>query len=321
MCVCLFITSVYRWRIPSHPWPDRCRGCYCCAAPLTRCWPSAHSRQTQPHYTVRSHWCTHTSFVPHNSYGYGQRDRLGIAEAGKEKKGIRRKGKWSEVIKNRCIYWYVIATWGSLLLICFPVCLLFPPSPLFSSSIFSLPLSLFHAVCLTCGVRSSSIFSAEAICVPPICMDQPAGVSLPSSHCYKRLLVSFWVKVEQFFNFCLCILHCMSLLITCVLFSCKSTVVSDDCGCPAGWRRSPETTCDKICKVTCDFLTDTCQVVLCHRGLLGLKLLLHSIFTDNALRHHSLSQRNILGPLRGYWMCSYIRVQLKQSKIKKKKIL
>ncbi|KAJ4935370.1 hypothetical protein JOQ06_016906, partial [Pogonophryne albipinna] len=27
----------------------------------------------------------------------------------------------------------------------------------------------------------SSIFSAEAIWVPPICMDQPAGVSVPSS--------------------------------------------------------------------------------------------------------------------------------------------
>jgi len=111
VCVslCLFITSVYRQRIPSHRQPDRCCSSYCCAAPLGRTLLAfsplidKHNYNILHDYTVSpSH--TRTSFVPNNSYSHSQRGRLGNEEAGGGKKGMSRKRKWSEVIKNRCIY-------------------------------------------------------------------------------------------------------------------------------------------------------------------------------------------------------------------------
>lgn len=129
------------------------------------------------------------------------------------------------------------------------------PSCLLPSS--SLPLfflSLFHAVYLTCGVRSL----IHIQCWGHLCASNMHGpacrgltAKLTASQCYKRMLLSFWVKVQPIY-FCPCILQCMSRLITLIL--------------P---RRRPETTNDKICTSDVWFVSGHMWqvVVLCHRGL------------------------------------------------------
>lgn len=89
----------------------------------------------------------------------------------------------------KCIYWFIIATWGSTLLICPLVSLL-----------SSFPLSVFHTVCLSCGVRSL-IHIQRWGHLGPSNMHGPAcrrvGAKLTARQCLKRTPVSFWVRLQH----------------------------------------------------------------------------------------------------------------------------